>query len=367
MSRSVLHGVAGEQSDALRMLALQHAFGADYSVLGLSQHDASVLYEAGYRLPVVVTTAGSAIDLGETWYQLYDPILPAERTTFGVLQARVPSEGYPTQSDVMGALEEVRERLGLTVTEAAPLIGVGDRSYAAYKSGEAPMPLARVQSAINATMALGCLSASRWEATRRVLTTMPEAAPLVATGQFVSLKALVDRAQAEIDRERKAILPAGTAVPSLPQGIQAAAAKAVIESPEFTALVPYLEAFAPGLRAEDAVSRTAVMLDLEGAVERLYEGDPLGADWLFLTALRAGEVDALMSRARDVLREPGPFSDRWAQFLSTAADEAWAGYALEIAGPVDDSRDEEPASARAAIDVADLGFDLVTGRVLRSR
>ena len=367
MSSTPLKNATGADEDVVRTMTLRNAFAGALPGLPLSHHRFGGFYPHLIEAPFVAqATVDPSYDLGGSWYQVYAPAFLTEQTTFGVLQDPVDIAAYPTQADVMLALEDVRQRLDLTTDEAARLIGVGTRSYLGYKSGDSSMPLSRMQTAMNAAMVLGCLAASRWEATRRVLTTDAGSSELIATGQFATLRGLVDRAQADIDREYDSLVPALDAVPSLPEGLDPEAVLATLRSPQFEALMPYIDAFAPGLQSGDAVSRVVALLELEAAVERLHAGDPLGEDYMFLSPLRAAEIDGLLRRAREVLRATSPDSG-WQAFIESEAEAAWSKYSLEIAGPVIDLREVGDDAAYAVRDVADLGFDLVTGRPHEAR
>lgn len=367
MSGTSTRSIAKADEDAIRTLALRRAFAGAIPGTALPSQGFGGLYANLAETPFILhATVDPSYDLSGAWYQLYGPVFSTEQTTFGVLNKPVGIAAYPTQPDVMHALEEVRQQLDLTAEDAARLIGVGARSYLGYKSGDSAMPLGRMQTALNAAMALGCLAAGRWEATRRVLTTAPDSPDLVATGQFISLRGLVDRAQADIDREREALAPALVPAPSLPAGLDPNTVLAAIQSAEFQSLVPYLEAFAPGIRVVGAVSKAATLLELEGAVERLYAGDPLGSDYLFLSSMKAAEIDALLRRARELLRTTTPDAG-WQDFIEAEAAAAWGRYSLELAEPVEDSRETDDEPAYQVLDVADLGFDLATGRAYGAR
>ena len=76
---------------------------------------------------------------------------------------------YPTQTDVLDAIEGLRERLNLQVETTARLLGVEKRTYQGWKSGDQPMPILRLQTAMNALVALGRLAADDPAAARKVL------------------------------------------------------------------------------------------------------------------------------------------------------------------------------------------------------
>lgn len=270
---------------------------------------------------------------------------------------------YPLQSDVLEAIEELRSRLDLTVETTARLLGVEKRAYQGWKAG-ALMPIARLQAAVNAAVVLGRLTTVDLAATRKALEDNVEAATLVATGQFGALRALVDRARAAIAHQMAAISPAIEAPLTLPEGVQAERALELLSSPDFGAVITYLEALAPEAHATEAIWKARAMLELQRAIERLSSGDELGDSWLFLVALSRADLDALEERARVQLRSVDTTEESWTQFLADEAEVAWSRYSVTEVEPAEMGSHDPDADLRPAdlYEFSHFGFDLATGR-----
>jgi transcriptional regulator with XRE-family HTH domain len=284
-----------------------------------------------------------------------------------VLPATVPfAVIYPTQADVLDAIEGLRARLNLQVETTARLLGVEKRTYQGWKSGEQPMPIPRLQTAMNALVALGRLAADDPAAARKVFEEQAvEATKLVATGQFAALRALVDRASAAIAREMAAVNPAIDAPLALPEGVDAQRSLELVDSAEFRAVTAYMERLAPEIHATTVVWKTRSLLGLQAAVERLSSGDQLGDDWLFLVALTGSSLEGLDERAQALLRHVNTTEESWKTFLNEETERAWRSYSVPVAEPAEEGSSDPSANARPAdlYDFSHFGFDLATGQV----
>jgi DNA-binding XRE family transcriptional regulator len=284
-----------------------------------------------------------------------------------VLPATVPfAVIYPTQADVLDAIEGLRARLNLQVETTARLLGVEKRTYQGWKSDEQPMPILRLQTAMNALVALGRLVADDQAAVRKVFEERAaEATNLVATGRFAALRALVDRASAAIAREMAAVNPAIDAPLALPAGVDAQRSLELMDSAEFRAVTAYMERLTPGIHAITAVWKTRSLLGLQAAVERLSSGDQLDDDWLFLVALTRSGLEGLDERAQALLHKVNTTEESWKTFLHEETERAWRSYSVLVAEPVEKGSYDPSANTRPAdlYDFSYFGFDLATGQV----
>jgi DNA-binding XRE family transcriptional regulator len=299
---------------------------------------------------------------------LENAAVPAVSYLYGQLPIAAFPATYPMQADVLEAVEGLRSRLDLTIETTARLLGVEKRTYHGWKSGE-PMPMSRLQTAMNALVALGRLAADDPAAARKVFEgDTAEATKLVSTGQFAALRALVDRASATIARELAAVSPAIDARPELPDGVDVQRALELVSSADFRAVTAYMQGLAPETRATTAIWKVRALLELQAAVARLSSGDALGDDWLFLVAMTRSGLEALEERALSLLRDPNKTGESWIVFLTEEAERAWSGYSVPVAEPAEKGSHDSDASARPAdlYDFSRSGFDLATGKIRKT-
>lgn len=274
--------------------------------------------------------------------------------------AIAPSQ--PTQLEVIGDLEVLRDRLELSAETMGRLLGAKVRRYHHWVSGE-PMPLARVNAAAGAVAAVAAVLSEDPTLAKRIFDTCAqEATALIATGRFVSWKALVNRVRAEQAKERQALVPALPIAVIKPEGMTAAEFAQTLKSAAFRAATAILERLAPQTRATEEVWRVAGFADLDATWELRADGEELPETWSFLATMTGAGLGEFRERAEKVLGDPTATVATWESFVADEGIQAWDAYEFAIAGPVEEAAAPDgPAMIEGLLEFANLGIDLSTG------
>ena len=269
---------------------------------------------------------------------------------------------FVSQDMVLGALDDLRKPLDITAQTVAQLLEASARRYYEWRSGE-PMPYGRlITASLTASALTDLLSQEAAVAQRLFERDRDEVVSLLATGQFASFRAHVDRARAEVARDVAALSPPLPLPLDLPEGTDTKSFLESVKSATFQAAARILERFAPQTRATEELWRVEAYARLEHALDSLDRADALDGSWQFIITLSGPELREFRERAQQLL-ESAPSADAWTLFLAEEEERALGTFDFQPLEPGEEGSHDLAARFRPdeLFNFDNLGFDGVTG------